>query len=63
MAKAGDIFLCKPLDVHWVVNESDEPFRLLVFKYDGLRATSCGLISRLINKLINFKFTKGHLNS
>jgi len=33
MAKAGDIFLCKPLDVHWVVNESDEPFRLLVFKY------------------------------
>jgi len=32
-AKAGDIFLCKPMSVHWVVNESDEPFRLLVFKY------------------------------
>lgn len=32
-AENGDIFLCKPLNVHWVINNSDYPFRLLVFKY------------------------------
>lgn len=33
-AKESDIFLCKPGDVHWVINKSDKPFRLLVFKHE-----------------------------
>ncbi|AEA46309.1 cupin domain-containing protein [Archaeoglobus veneficus] len=37
VAKAGDIFLCKPFSVHWVVNERDEPFKLLVFKYGWVK--------------------------
>ncbi|WP_048149068.1 cupin domain-containing protein [Palaeococcus ferrophilus] len=32
IARPGDIFLVKPKTVHWVVNESDEPFRLFVVK-------------------------------
>ncbi len=31
-ARHGDIFLVKPKTVHWVINENDEPFRLLVIK-------------------------------
>jgi quercetin dioxygenase-like cupin family protein len=33
-AKPGDVFVCKPEDKHWVENESDEIFRILVFKYN-----------------------------
>jgi quercetin dioxygenase-like cupin family protein len=33
VAKSGDIFLCKPGNIHWVVNSSKEAFKLLVFKY------------------------------
>jgi|Deesub1362A_J573_1020465.scaffolds.fasta_scaffold00292_42 quercetin dioxygenase-like cupin family protein len=33
IARPGDIFLCRPETVHWVINESNKPFRLLVFKY------------------------------
>ncbi|MBO8182938.1 MAG: cupin domain-containing protein [Archaeoglobus sp.] len=32
-AEKGDIFLCRPKTVHWVVNDSENPFRVLVFKY------------------------------
>ncbi len=32
-AKTGDVFVCKPGDRHWVEN-GDEPFRILVFKYN-----------------------------
>ncbi|ASJ10696.1 carbohydrate-binding protein [Thermococcus sp. P6] len=32
VAKPGDVFLVKPKTVHWVVNGSDEPFRLFVVK-------------------------------
>ncbi len=32
-AKAGDIYVCKPGDRHWVENSSDV-FRILVFKYN-----------------------------
>lgn len=34
VAKKGDLFLCKPRTVHWVVNESENPFLVLVFKYN-----------------------------
>ena len=33
-AKPKDIFLCKPKDVHWVENDSEDPFLLVVFKYN-----------------------------
>jgi len=33
VAGKGDIYLCKPGEVHRVINESEEPFELLVFKY------------------------------
>ena len=33
-AKAGDIFICRPKERHWVKNYSNEPFRILVFKYN-----------------------------
>lgn len=33
-ARAGDVFICKPGDRHWVKNYSNEPFRILVFKYN-----------------------------
>lgn len=32
-AEKGDVFLCSPGSIHWVVNENNEPFELLVFKY------------------------------
>ncbi|AFK22184.1 cupin domain-containing protein [Pyrococcus sp. ST04] len=35
-ASPGDIFLVKPKTVHWVVNERDEPFKLLVIKLNYL---------------------------
>ena len=31
-AKPGEIYLVTPGTVHWVVNESDKPFKLLVVK-------------------------------
>ncbi|AQL41919.1 hypothetical protein BV210_03955 [Halorientalis sp. IM1011] len=31
---AGEVVVCEPGDVHEVYNESDEPFRILVFKAD-----------------------------
>lgn len=31
-AKPGDIYLVKPGDVHWVENNSEESFKLLVVK-------------------------------
>ncbi|CAB50413.1 cupin domain-containing protein [Pyrococcus abyssi] len=31
-ARPGDIFLVKPGTVHWVINDSEEPFKLLVVK-------------------------------
>ncbi|AIF68923.1 carbohydrate-binding protein [Palaeococcus pacificus DY20341] len=35
--KPGDIYLVKPGTIHWVANESNEPFRLFVVKlnYSG----------------------------
>ncbi|MEM1579227.1 MAG: cupin domain-containing protein [Archaeoglobaceae archaeon] len=33
-AKTGDVFLCKPGEKHWVKNKSDQPFRILVFKFN-----------------------------
>ncbi|MFW6185652.1 MAG: cupin domain-containing protein [Halobacteriota archaeon] len=33
-ARSGDIFLCQPMSKHWVINNSEEPFHLLVFKYN-----------------------------
>ncbi|AGK62118.1 hypothetical protein Asulf_02164 [Archaeoglobus sulfaticallidus PM70-1] len=33
-AKEGDIFLCKPESIHWVVNSSQNSFKVLVFKYN-----------------------------
>lgn len=32
-AKSGDVFICKPGERHWVKNYSNEPFKILVFKY------------------------------
>jgi len=32
IARPGDIFLVKPKTVHWVINESNNPFRLFVVK-------------------------------
>jgi quercetin dioxygenase-like cupin family protein len=34
LAERGDLFLCKPNSVHWVVNGSESPLRILVFKYN-----------------------------
>jgi quercetin dioxygenase-like cupin family protein len=33
-AKAGDVFLCEPEKRHWVENEKDGTFLILVFKYN-----------------------------
>ncbi|MFN3384923.1 MAG: cupin domain-containing protein [Archaeoglobaceae archaeon] len=33
-ARAGDVFICKPKERHWVKNYNNEPFRILVFKYN-----------------------------
>ncbi len=35
-AKPSDIFLCRPMNHHWVINRSNEPFHLLVFKYNWM---------------------------
>ena len=32
-ACTGDIFLCQPPNRHWIENCSDDPFRMLIFKY------------------------------
>ncbi|RLI70594.1 cupin domain-containing protein [Archaeoglobales archaeon] len=34
LAKPKDIFLCKPKDVHWVENDKEYPFILVVFKHN-----------------------------
>ena len=33
-ARKGDLFLCRPKTVHWVLNDSVNPFWVLVFKYN-----------------------------
>jgi len=33
-AKTGDVFICRPKERHWVKNYGNEPFRILVFKYN-----------------------------
>lgn len=42
-AKTGDIFLCRPMSHHWVINDSNEPFQLLVFKYNWVKGDTVWL--------------------
>jgi quercetin dioxygenase-like cupin family protein len=35
--KTGDILLCKPRNIHWVINKSKKPFKLVVFKYNYVK--------------------------
>jgi quercetin dioxygenase-like cupin family protein len=43
LAERGDLFLCKPNTVHWVVNNSETPLRILVFKYNWRENDTVGL--------------------
>jgi quercetin dioxygenase-like cupin family protein len=42
-AKEGDIFLCKPKTIHYVINNSQNRFRVLVFKYNWVKNDSVWL--------------------
>lgn len=44
-AQPGDAFVCEPRDVHGVINDTRDEFRLMVFKTNFLQDDTCWEVS------------------